>query len=188
MSKDASYVARRLLCLELLFQRLALEEADDEKEAREKARSAWASRIDDLGIGGDLLADERAFLERPVGSLSEDDLDDLEGRVSGALVLLWALGRVEARPTFAMVTDLEEHLEARGLLGDGSIKHAKAAAETATLRSAEELDAALGTYLKARGKAKEIVDAEKIVAAVGAHHLTWILEDEMGFDEDITID
>lgn len=188
MSKDASAVARRLLCLELLFQRQALEEADDDTSAREKARAAWASRIDDLGIAGDLLADERAFLERPVGDLSEDDLDDLEGRVSGALVLLWALGRLQSRPTFAMVTDLETHLEGHGLLGDGSIKQAKAAAETATLRSAEELDAALGAYLKVRGKAKEIVDADKIVAAVGAHHLTWILEDEMAFDEDITID
>lgn len=188
MSKDASTVARRLLCLELLFQRLGLEEADDDEAAREKARVAWTSRLDDLGIAGDLLADERGFLERPIGALTEDDLDDLEGRVSGALVLLWALGRLDARPTFATVTELEDHLEARGLLGDGSVKQAKAAAESASLRPADELDAALGTYLKARGKAKEIVDPEKIVAAVGAHHLTWILEDEMAFDEDITLD
>lgn len=188
MSKDAITVARRLLCLELLFQRLGLEEAEDDKEAREKARAAWASRIADLGISGELLADERALLERPVGALGEDDLDDLEGRVSGALVLLWALGRLEARPTFATVTALEEHLEAKGLLGDGSVKQANAAAEAAELRPAEELDAALGAYLKTRGKAKEIVEPEKIVAAVGAHHLTWILEDEMAFDEDITID
>lgn len=188
MSKDAFAVGRRLLCLELLFQRLGLEEADDDAAAREKARAAWAARLDDLGVSGDLLAAERAFLERPVGALSEDDLDDLEGRVSGALVLLWALGRLEGRPTFATVTALEDHLEAHGLLGDGSVKRARAAAESAELRSADDLDAALGTYLKARGKAKEIVDPEKIVAAVGAHHLTWILEDEMGFDEDITID
>src|SRR4051812_1306236 len=118
MSKDAAAVARRLLCLELLFQRLGLEDADDDREARERARAAWTSRIADLGIGGDLLADERAFLERPVGEMSEDDLDDLEGRVSGAVVLLWALGRLDARPTFATVTELETHLAERGLLGD----------------------------------------------------------------------
>lgn len=188
MSKDAVAVARRLLCLELLFQRLGLEEADDDAAAREKARAAWAGRLEDLGVAGDLLADERGFLERPVGGMSEDDLDDLEGRVSGALVLLWALGRLDQRPTFATVTALEEHLEAHGLLGDGSVKRAKAAAESATLRPAEELDTALGTYLKARGKAKEIADPEKIVAAVGAHHLTWILDDDMAFDEDITLD
>jgi hypothetical protein len=188
MSKDASAVARRLLCLELLFQRLALEEADDDAAAREKARVAWASRLDDLGIAGDLLDDERGFLERPVGALSEDDLDDLEGRVSGSLVLLWALGRLDARPTFATVTELEDHLAAHGMLGDGSVKQARAAAESATLRPADELDSALGTYLKTRGKAKEIAEPDKIVAAVGAHHLTWILEDEMTFDEDITLD
>jgi hypothetical protein len=188
MPKDASSVARRLLCLELLFQRLGLEEAEDDPAAREKARAAWSARLDDLGITNELLAVERACLERPVGALSEDDLDDLEGRVSGALVLLWALGRLDARPTFATVTELEEHLEARGLLGDGSVKQARAAADGASLRAADELDTALGAYLKARGKAKEIVDPEKIVAAVGAHHLTWILEDEMGFDEDVTLD
>lgn len=188
MSKDASAVARRLLCLELLFQRLGLEEADDDRDARERARASWVARTADLGIDGELLDDERAVLEKPVGELSEDDLDDLEGRVSGALVLLWALGRIDARPTFAAVTELETHLAEHGLLGDGSIKAAKAAAESATLRPADELDGALGTYLKARGKAKEIADPEKIVAAVGAHHLTWILEDEMGFDEDITLD
>lgn len=189
MSKDAKVVARRLLCLEVLFQRQALEEGHDESpDARERARAAWASRIDDLGIGVDLLADERAFLERPVGTLSEDDLDDLDGRVSGSVILLWALGRLETRPTFKTVTELEEHLAVRGLLGDGSISVAKAEAEKATLRPADELDAALGAYLKVRGKAKEIEDPEKIVAAVGAHHLTWILEDEMSFDEDITLD
>ena len=147
MSKDAFAVARRLLCLEVLFQRLGLEEAEDDIAAREKARAAWAGRLDDLGIAGDFVADERSFLEQPVGRLSEDDLDDLEGRVSGALVLLWALGRLDQKPTFAMVTELEDHLEANGLLGDGSIKQAKAAAETATLRPADELDAALGAYL-----------------------------------------
>ena len=188
MAKDSPTVARRLLCLELLFQRLGLEEADDDVDAREKARAAWASRLADLGIADEVLADERSFLERPVGGLSEDDLDDLEGRVSGALVLLWALGRLETRPTFATVTELEGHLEAHGLLGDGSVKRAREAIDTVALRPADELDAALGAYLKARGKAKEIADPEKIVAAVGAHHLTWILEDEMGFDEDITID
>jgi hypothetical protein len=188
MSKDAAAVARRLLCLELLSQRLGLEEADDDKDARERARAAWASRVDELGVASELLEDERSFLERPIGALSEEDLDDLEGRVSGALVLLWALGRLDSRPTFATITDLEEHLSAHGLLGDGSVKKAKATAEAARLRSPEELDAALGAYLKTRGKAREIVDPEKIVAAVGAHHLTWILDDEMRFDEDITID
>lgn len=189
MSKDATVVARRLLCLEVMFQRQVLEEsAEEDVEQRDRARAAWASRIDDLGIGVDLLDDERAFLERPVGTLSEDDLDDLDGRVSGAVILLWALGRIETRPTFETVTQLEEHLGLKGLLGDGSISAAKAEAEKATLRPAEELDAALGAYLKVRGKAKEIEDPEKIVAAIGAHHLTWILEDEMGFDEDITLD
>lgn len=188
MAKDSPTVARRLLCLELLFQRLGLEEAEDDVGAREKARIAWASRLADLGIEGELLGDERGFLDRPVGELSEEDLDDLEGRVSGALVLMWALGRLDARPTFSTVTELEGHLEAHGLLGDGSVKQARAAVDTVALRSADELDAALGAYLKARGKAKEIVDPEKIVAAVGAHHLTWILEDEMTFDEDITVD
>jgi hypothetical protein len=189
-SRTALEVARRCLCLELLFQRLVLETDDsdtgpDDATARDRARSLWLSRTSDLGIDEELFPAERALLERPVGSLTEDDLDDLDGRASGSVVLLWALGRIETRPGFAAVSEVESLLAEVGLLGDGSIARARAAAEAAELRPESELDAAISGYRKTRGKAKETSDPEKIVAELGAHHLAWILDRRIGFEDDI---
>jgi hypothetical protein len=168
------------LCLELLAQRSVLE-ADDAPDA-DTVRAKWASRVGDLGIT--LTPEEAAFLERPVGKLTEDERDDLDGRSTGAAVLLWTLGRSAAKPTFATADDLvAEH----GLLGDGSIAKARAAAENATLRSEAELDTALSGFLRARGKAKDPSDPEQIYAGIAAHHLTWILTDTMSFDDDIDL-
>jgi hypothetical protein len=186
--RRAIEVARRCLCLELLAQRLALETDDAEPAAaRDGIRASWLARLGDLDVAEVLLAEERALLERPVGDLSEADVDDIDGRASGALVLLWALGRLDSRPSIATVDAIAETLEERGLLGDGSIRGARAAAAGAALRPPEVLDEALGAYLRRRGKAREVSDPERVFAEVAAHHLTWILDPAMAFDDDIAI-
>jgi|GEM_PF-3093198 len=181
--KDAADVARRSLCLELLLQRLGLEtDTEDAPEERERVRSMWIGRVPDLGIESALLADERALLERPVGQLSEDELDDVHGRASGALVLLWSLGRLGTRPTFAAVDDMESLVTEHGVLGGGSISRAKDAVATATLRPESELQEALAAYVRTRGKAREPSEPDPIYAGVGAHHLEWILDRDMPFE------
>lgn len=188
--RAAIEVARRCICLELLFQRERLEtDTEDPVADREEARSAWASRLGTGGLAIDaaLLADERALLERPVGGLSEDELDDVHGRAVGALVLLWALGRIEARPSSGSVDELEAALASAGLLGDGSVSRARAAAEAARLRPVAELEEARRAYLRTRGKARKIEDPARIFAGIAAHHLAWVLDPEMSFDEDIAI-
>ncbi len=181
--KEAADVARRSLCLELLLQRLGLEtDTEDAAAEREKVRSMWLTRLPDLGLEAAILDDERAFLERPIGQLSEDELDDLHGRASGALVLLWALGRLSSRPTFAAVDDMESLVAESGVLGSGSISKAKDAVTGARLRSEEELQDALSAYARTRGKAREPSDPDQIYAGVGAHHLEWILDGEMPFE------
>jgi hypothetical protein len=186
MPKVALDVARRCLCLELLFQRYVLEtDSGDPASERDRARAAWVARLGDLGVADALTAHERALLERPVGALSEDDLDDLHGRATGAAVFVWALGRVPARPTLGAI---ESAVAESGLLGDGSIARARAAADDATVRPEGELDEALSAYLRVRGKARETDDPERIFAGVAAHHLTWILDSDMAFDDDITLD
>ncbi|MBX3219515.1 MAG: hypothetical protein KF795_03280 [Labilithrix sp.] len=182
-SKDPVDVARRCLCLELLLQRLGLEtDTDDPAAERDEVRRRWVSRLGDLALEAALLPDERALLERPVGALTEDDLDDLHGRASGALVLLWSLGRIATRPSFGAVGELESIVAEHGLLGTGSIARANESAAGALLRPEAELREALAAYGKTRGKAREPSDPEKIVAAVGAHHLEWILDRAMPFD------
>lgn len=185
MARNAVDVARRCIVLELLAQRSVLETDEEVPVAeREKARASWCTREADLGVNAHVAPDERAWLDRPVGQLGEDDLDDVHGRGLGAGVLLWALGRVTERPTFANV---EVVLAEHGLLGDGAVAKARAAAEAATLLPESELDAALATYARVRGKAKEVDDPERIFAGVAAHHLTWILDPEMDFDDDVEV-
>jgi hypothetical protein len=185
--KIAQDVARRCLCLEVLFQRYLLEADDEPAEERERARQTWLARTGDLGIDEELLDEERALLERPAGELADDDLDDVHGRASGTLVLLWALGRVPQRPTFATLEQIDEKLAEHGLLGDGSVSSARAAAESAELRSPAELEEARRAYLRTRGKAREVVEPEKVLADVAAHHLTWVLDGAMPFDHDIEL-
>jgi hypothetical protein len=176
MVKDALDVARRCLCLELLSQRMILELDTEEPVAlRQKARAMWLSRDADLGIAQALRPEERALLERPIGELSEDDLDEVHGLASGALVLLWALGRLSTRPTFATVEAMEATLAEHGLLGDGSIARARAAADDAQVRPEPELEGALSAYARTRGMARETDDPERIFAEVAAHQLEWIL-------------
>lgn len=178
-SRSAQEVARRTLALEVLLQRLGLETDDEDPVAeREKVRAMWVTRLPELGIADDLLPEERAFLERPVGELSEDDLDDVHGRATGALVLLWVLGRLETRPNAASVEEIADLLGEHGLLGDGSITRANEAVAAATLRDLAAVDEACAGYDRLRGKAKEPTEPEKIFAGVAAHQLGWVLDRE----------
>ena len=180
--RDAASVARRCICLEVLLQRLGLElDADDPVAERESVRGMWMQRLGDLGVEASLLTEERALLERPVGSLTEDELDDVHGRATGALILLWALGRLGARPTFAEVDAMADLLADSGMLGDGSVSGAREAIGGAQLRPADELRAGLSAYERTRGKAREPSEPEKIFALVAAHHLAWVLDDSVGF-------
>ncbi|MDB4944273.1 MAG: hypothetical protein JWP97_3807 [Labilithrix sp.] len=173
-------MAKRCLCLELLLQRLGLEidDEDDETE-REAIRRAWSSRLGQLGLEDTLQDDERALLDRPVGELTEEECDDIEGRVIGALVLLWSLTRLGARPTAATLGIATRLIGDHGVLGDGSIPGAKAAIEKAVLRPEQDVLAALETYTKDAAKPAADVggepDPEPMVAAIGKTTLEWII-------------
>lgn len=176
-ARDAAFVARRCLCLEVLLQRLGLEtDTDDPVTTREEVRRTWLSRLGDLELTDVFLPDERGLLERPVSDLSEDELDELHGRASGTVVLLWALGRLPERPTRATFDDMESVIAEHGILGAGSISRANETVSVLALRPEEELRGALSVYEKARGKAREPSEPEKIIAGIAAHHLEWILD------------
>jgi hypothetical protein len=182
-ARDASDVARRCLCLELLLQRFGLEiETDDAVSVREDVRRKWMDRLPQLGLEAVVLPGERAALERPVGQLSEDELDDIHGRATGALVLLWSLARLPVRPSFAIVDEMESVLAEHGLLGSGSISGANEGVARARLRPEQELRDALAAYTRLRGKAREPSEPDQIVAGIGAHHIEWILDRELTFE------
>jgi hypothetical protein len=184
MTKPAIDVARRSLCLELLFQRYLLEgDREASADELERARATWRAQLAPLGIEGEISDAERALLDAPVGGLSEDDLDDAHGRGAGALVLLWALGRLPVRPAMTAIEAIDEALATHGLLGDGAIKRARAETEAATLRPAAELEEGHRAYVRTRGKARDVEDPDRVFAEVAAHHLEWVLDDEMSFDD-----
>lgn len=176
--KDATDVAKRCLCLELLLQRLGLE-IDDEDPVieRDAVRRAWVSRLGQLGLEEAIATDERELLERSVGALTEDECDDIEGRVIGALVLLWSLGRITERPSAAMLGEATTVMAEHGVLGDGSIPAAKATMASVQLREESDLRAALAAYTATRGESGVATpaDQEPMVAAIAVQSLGWVL-------------
>jgi hypothetical protein len=173
--KNATDVAKRCLCLELLLQRLGLEiDEEDPVAERDAVRRAWVSRLGQLGLEEAILTDERALLERSVGELSETECDDIEGRVIGALVLLWSVSRLGGRPTAAILGVATRLMAEHGVLGDGSIPEAKATIGNVQLRAESELQEALAAY-SAQRAAVDAGDQEHMVAAIGEQTLSWVL-------------
>lgn len=183
--KEATAVARRCLCLELLLQRLALEiDEDDTKESLEEMRLGWLGHTTGLGVDDALLPEERAYLETPVGALGEDERDDIHARATAAVILLWALGSVPTRPTLAHVHDALDLVTAHGFLGDGSISVANEKVATAKLRPIGDLRAAYAAYTQERGKMTDDDTPEQIVGTLGFRTLAWVLDRDMKYDDD----
>lgn len=174
MSRDATDVAKRCLCIELLLQRLGLEiDEDDPVVERDAVRIAWLSRLGQLGIDQTLLEDERALLERPIGELTEAECDDIEGRVIYGLALLWALGRVPSAPDDAMLGEATALIAEHGILGDGSISGAKATVASAKLRPESEREAAQGAAAKTKDDSF-LGGPKYMVAALVVQALAWV--------------
>lgn len=182
-TKNASEVANRSLCLELLLQRVGLElDDEDHVDKRDAFRKAWVSRLGDLDLEQALLIDERDFLMRTVDELTQDEVDEIEGRVISAWVLLWALGRAASLPTTETLGDAPDVVAEKGVLGDGSVSGAREAAAKATLRPESELRDALVAADDARGDVSRAMTPEQMVAGIVVHALGWVVDPAMKFD------
>lgn len=173
-ARSASEVAKRCLCIELLLQRLGLElDEEDALEERDAVRRAWLSRLGQLGIEEALLPEERALLERPMDKLTEEECDQIERRVIGGLAFLWALERIPSPPAPAMLGEATALFAEHGVLGDGSISGAKAAVDSAALRTESVRSEALAAH--ARTKDDSFLGGpEHMVAALVVQALSWI--------------
>jgi len=179
-ARSASDVARRCLCVELLLQRLGLElDEEDALEERDAVRRAWVSRLGQLGIEEVFSPEERALLERPMDKLTDEECDSIERRVIGGLAFLWALGRIDAPPSASMLGDATALFGEHGVLGDGSISGAKAAVESAKLRSDDELTEALATATKTKDNSF-LGGPDHMVAALVVQALSWTFGNDAG--------
>jgi hypothetical protein len=176
MSRDATDVAKRCLCIELLLQRLGLEiDEEDPVTERDAVRIAWLSRLGQLGLEQALLADERALIERSIGDLTEAECDDIEGRVIYGLALLWALGRIPSPPDADMLGEATAIVAEHGILGDGSIPGAKATVAGAKLRPEADVAAALDAASKAKDDSF-LGGPKYMVASLVVQALAWTNE------------
>jgi hypothetical protein len=181
-TKTPSEVAKRSLCLELLLQRIGLElDEEDHVDKRDAFRLAWVSRLGDLELDATLLPDERAFLTRPVDALTQEEVDDIEGRVISAVVLLWALGRAPKLPAASTLGDAPDVVAEHGVLGDGSVSGARETVAKASLRPEAELRDALSAAERARGDVSQAMTPEQMVAGIALHALGWVLDPEASF-------
>lgn len=182
-TRNAAEVAKRSMCLELLLQRIGLElDDEDHVDKRDALRLAWVSRLGDLELDKTLLPLERAYLTRTVEELTQDEIDEIEGRVISAAVLLWALGRLPELPTAATLGEAPDLVAEHGVLGDGSVSRARESVKQATLRPEAELSAALAAATRAYGDASEAMTPEQMVAGIAMHALGWVVDPTMAFD------
>jgi hypothetical protein len=181
-TKNAPDVAKRSLCLELLLQRVGLElDEEDHVDKRDAFRLAWVSRLGDLGLEEALLPDERELLTRTVDELTQEEVDDIEGRVISAVVLLWALRRVASLPIAETLGDAADVVADSGVLGDGSVSGARATVANATLRPESELREALASAERARGDVRVAMTPEQMVASITVQALAWVIDPDAAF-------
>ena len=200
--KSVERVVHRCLGLELLAQRGGLEDNDEVPAAeREGIRSEWVGRRAELGFDPELLDDERAALDSPVGSLSEEQMLDLDANGLLACILLWCLGRTDHLASPAELLDFEvvvELLDEQGLLAPAASDGINAALQAVTLRTDQELLEASSTYGGVLLEASEATDSDdadeaeeaelvEAIAQMGLLVLRWVQVDEAHWDEEADI-
>jgi hypothetical protein len=131
----AERVARRVCALAAVTGRALLEQesiGDPEVEKTHQRIRAW---VDAIGVRGELEPDEAEFLDRQLGTPSQQDTLNSTWRLEGLAVLAWAVGRFDLPPHDQLVVPADL-LRAVGIL---DAEAAKSLLDAPSLRSAEEL-------------------------------------------------
>lgn len=100
-------VGQRLIALGAVCRRVGLETGqieltDDDEETARFDLIAW---LTEEGLDGALSIDERAFLRTPLGQVEPDPLSRQSWAGEAVVALAWAVGLLEAMPTYDRATD-----------------------------------------------------------------------------------
>ncbi len=145
-------VVKRCVCVEIVCQRLALEQQASEVANADKMRDDLIATADKLDVADSLTKAEMAVLSSPLGSLDLDD-DGFSTFFADAAVLLWCLKRIDTLPTVAeLATETLNDVLAAGFWSLGG-KTILQAMRDAKLRPQEELAQMLTRVSKAMMKA-----------------------------------
>jgi hypothetical protein len=195
-----SDVARRSVCLELLTQRVSLEQqAADLGDDASALHDGLVGAVDALKLASSFVNGERTILAASIGSL---DLDEpkLDAYFADLAVLLWCLGRIPRMLTVAQLQDGMGDFLTRGYTrgylaeAEGDLEKVARALESAKLRPREELVAELTDIAKANalhltgaGGAPATTDVPPMTVF---YILPWILSSEWPWGQacDLRID
>jgi len=151
--RSVDEVVKRCVCVEIVCQRLALEQQAGEVDDADVMRRDLIATADKLDVADSMTKAEKAVLEAPIGSLDLED-DGFSTFFADATVLLWCLNRIKTLPTVAeLATETLNDVLAAGFWSLGG-KTILQAMHDAKLRSQAELGRALERVSKAMMKAQ----------------------------------
>jgi hypothetical protein len=146
--RSVQEVVKRCVCIEIVCQRLALEQQVEEIKGADKMRADLVTSAEKLNVLDSMFQEERAILDAPLGTLDLED-EGFSVFFADAAVLLWCLGRIKTLPVVGdLETDVLNDVLAAGFwsLGGSEILQAMYLAE---LRDQAELKRMLSRVSKA---------------------------------------
>ena len=139
----AARVATRVLAMTALCARATLEldclQKQIEADEGEKHRERLLKWISEIGVSDELEPQEWKVIQRPVGSLEQQDFINAMWRVEGLVVLAWALQIFDVPPYDELVAPVELYTA----VGIFDADAGKQLLENAKLRSDDELQSML---------------------------------------------
>ncbi len=192
--RSAEQIAKRCTCLEVLCQRVALEEQRAELgEQAQTTRDNLIAGIASVDCADGLLGDEADILCAALGEIGQADRDRVTTWSQEAAVLLWCLGRLDALPTVEDLSgDALNDVLSRGFWASGDAKKIAKAIASAKARTKETIEAELARVTKEATVAvsanPDIAHTELPPVAVVLYVMPWVLFREWpwGKPHDIT--
>ncbi len=172
--RSVEEVVKRCVCVEIVCQRLALEQQAGDVDDAEKLRADLALTAEKLDVTGAMMKAEKAVLEAAVGTLNLED-DGFSTFFADAAVLLWCLKRIDELPTVAeLATETLNDVLASGFWSLGG-KTILQAMHDATLRDRAELEGMLRLVSKATMKAHPNAPGTDVPPFTVLYVIPWIL-------------
>jgi hypothetical protein len=172
--RSVEEIVKRCVCVEIVCQRLALEQQAGEVDDAERLRADLVATAKKLDVMDAMVKTEKAVLQTPVGTLDLED-EGFSTFFADVAVLLWCLKRIDTLPTVAeLATETLNDVLASGFWSLGG-KTILQAMHDATLRERKELESMLTRVSKATLKAHPDAPSADVEPFTVLYVIPWIL-------------